>query len=203
MGVINKHETREQRFSCLYQDTRDEILAYLVRRARSTEDAADALSETYAAAWRKLDTLPEGDGARLWLFGAARMELRMAARRERADDELNAELASELQAIHGEPIRAAESQESLWQAIAGLSSLDREILTLTAWEELTPREIAAVHGHVRQRRPGPAPQGPTWAANAPGTRGRVTGAGAAGHTDTPARRDETRCRVPLTGHPTA
>lgn len=144
--MANRNETREQRFSCLYQQTRDEILAYLVRRARSMEDAADALSETYAAAWRKLDTLPEGDGARLWLFGAARMELRMAARRERADDELNAELASELQATRGEVIRAGESQESLWQAVAGLSSLDREILTLTAWEELTPGEIAAVMG---------------------------------------------------------
>jgi DNA-directed RNA polymerase specialized sigma24 family protein len=66
MGAANRHETREQRFSRLFQETRDEILAYLVRRARSMEDAADALSETYAAAWRKLDTLPPGDGARLW-----------------------------------------------------------------------------------------------------------------------------------------
>jgi RNA polymerase sigma factor (sigma-70 family) len=146
MGAANRHETREQRFSRLFQETRDEILAYLVRRARSMEDAADALSETYAAAWRKLDTLPPGDGARLWLFGAARMELRVAARRQRADDELNAELAGELDATHSESIRAAESQESLWEAIAGLSSLDKEILTLTAWEELTPREIAAVMG---------------------------------------------------------
>jgi RNA polymerase sigma factor (sigma-70 family) len=70
----------------------------------------------------------------------------VAARRQRADDELNAELAGELDATHSESIRAAESQESLWEAIAGLSSLDKEILTLTAWEELTPREIAAVMG---------------------------------------------------------
>jgi RNA polymerase sigma factor (sigma-70 family) len=139
-------QTPEQRFSHLYQVTRDEIMAYLVRRARTMEDAADALAETYAAAWRKLDSLPEGDQARLWLFGAARNELRMAARRERADDELIAELAGELHAVHREQSRAADADESLWSAISGLSALDREILTLTAWEELTPREIATVMG---------------------------------------------------------
>jgi RNA polymerase sigma-70 factor (ECF subfamily) len=139
-----RSETPEQRFSSLYRDTRTEIMAYLVRRAHSIEDAADALSETYAAAWRKLDSLPEGDRARLWLFGAARMELRMAARREHADDELIAELSSELQIVHSEQIDAADSEESLLLAISSLSSLDREILTLTAWEGLSPSEIAAV-----------------------------------------------------------
>jgi RNA polymerase sigma-70 factor (ECF subfamily) len=142
--MSNNQETREQRFSRLYEETRHEIMAYLVRRAQSTEDAADALSETYTAAWRKLDSLPEGDHARLWLFGAARMELRVAARKERADDELVAELSSELQAAHGEQIRAADLEEPLRLAISGLSSVDREILTLTAWEGLTPSEIAAV-----------------------------------------------------------
>ena len=121
-------------------------MAYLVRRAHSMEDAADALSETYVAAWRKLDSLPEGDRARLWLFGAARNELRMAARREHADDELVAELVSELQAVHSEQVRAADSREPLWAAVSGLSALDLEIITLTAWEGLAPREIAAVLG---------------------------------------------------------
>jgi RNA polymerase sigma factor (sigma-70 family) len=144
MGMANKPETREQRFSRLYRQTRDEVMAYLVRRAHTIEDAADALSETYAAAWRKLDSLPPGEQARLWLFGAARMELRMAGRRERADDELIAELVNELQVVRSEQIQAADSDEPLWQALCGLSAVDREILTLTAWEELTPREIAAV-----------------------------------------------------------
>ena len=146
MGERTTHKSREQRFSRLYQETRDDIMAYLLRRARTTEDAADALAETYTAAWRKLDKLPAGDRARLWLFGAARNELRMSARRERADDELIAALTTELQTVHNEQIRAAGSDETLWLAISGLSALDREILTLTAWEGLTPREIAAVMG---------------------------------------------------------
>lgn len=142
----NEHETREQRFSRLYCETRDEILAYLVRRARSMEDAADALSETYVAVWRKLDDLPAGDQARLWLFGAARNELRMAARQQRANDGLIVELAGELHAAYSEDACAADSEDTLSQAICNLSPLDREILTLTAWEELTPRDIATVLG---------------------------------------------------------
>lgn len=144
--MANKHETREQRFSRLYSETRDEIMAYLVRRAPTTEDAADALSETYAAAWRRLDSLPKGDRARLWLFGAARIELRAAARKQRTDDELIATLANGLQTAHNEEIKTADAEDSLWLAISGLSSKDREILTLRAWEGLTPREIAAVMG---------------------------------------------------------
>ena len=146
MGANNQRETREQRFNLLYRETRNEIMAYLVRRAHSTEDAADALSETYAAAWRKLDSLPEGERARLWLYGAARNELRMAARKEHADDELIAELSKGLQAAYREQTETAQAYESLEQAISGMSDVDREILTLTAWEDLTPREIAAVMG---------------------------------------------------------
>lgn len=142
----DKHEGREQRFNRVYRETRGEIMAYLLRRAHTVEDAADALSETYAAAWRKLDSLPTGNQTRLWLFGAARMELRIAARRDRAEDELIAELASELRAAHSQQIREADGDESLWSALSGLSSLDREIVSLTAWEELSPREIATVMG---------------------------------------------------------
>lgn len=144
--MSNQSETREQRFERLFRETRADVMAYLVRRARTMEDAADALSETYTAAWRKLDSLPEGDRARLWLFGAARNELRMASRRERADDALITELAGELQAVHGERVQVADSEEALWTALSGLSALNREILTLTAWEGLAPREIAAVLG---------------------------------------------------------
>ncbi len=71
-----RQNTPEQRFDQLYRETSDDVLGYLLRRvADGEEDAADALAETYAAAWRKLDTLPEGDRARLWLFGAARNEV--------------------------------------------------------------------------------------------------------------------------------
>ena len=93
--MLSKPGTPEERFDQLYRKTSDDVLAYLIRRSRSSEDAADALAETYAAAWRKLNSLPAGDHTRLWLFGAARNELRKTASRLQADDDLNATLTNE------------------------------------------------------------------------------------------------------------
>ena len=142
----NRPETPEQRFDRLYTDTCDDLFAYLVRRSRTREDAADALAETFAAAWRKLDSLPEGDRARLWLFGAARNELRKAAGRQRTDDDLGAALSSEAARALCDGWPETEADEAALEAIATLSRLDQEIITLTAWEELAPREIAVVLG---------------------------------------------------------
>jgi RNA polymerase sigma-70 factor, ECF subfamily len=77
----NGQESAEKQFTHLYRQTRQDVLAYLIRRSPSLDDATDALAETYAAAWRKQDKVPEGPQARLWLFGVARNELRMNARR--------------------------------------------------------------------------------------------------------------------------
>lgn len=142
----SRGEAPERRFNRLYEQTSDDVLAYLVRRSRSMEDAADALAETYAAAWKKLDTLPDGDRARLWLFGAAQIELRKASSRARSDDGLVAQLANELVAANGHQLSTTDRDESLWQAVSQLPARDREILALTAWEGLAPRQIATVMG---------------------------------------------------------
>jgi RNA polymerase sigma-70 factor, ECF subfamily len=144
--MSNGHETPEQRFTRLYQETRGDMLAYLVRRSRTVEDATDALAETYAAAWQKLHKLPEGQGARLWLFGAARNELRMAERRTQTANHLATDLADRLRLSDGEPTHTDDNTAPINAALGKLSRIDYEIITLTAWEVLTPREIAAVLG---------------------------------------------------------
>lgn len=140
--------TPEQRFNQLYRDTSDDVLAYLVRRSPTLEDATDAFAETYVAAWRKLETLPDGDRARLWLFGAARIELRKAASQTNAAHKLAVRLANELETASPQQATSAnvETDTVISQAVALLSAKDREILALTAWEGLTPREIAVVMG---------------------------------------------------------
>jgi RNA polymerase sigma-70 factor, ECF subfamily len=142
--MSNGPETPEQRFTRLYQETRGDVLAYLVRRSRTVEDATDALAETYAAAWQKLHKLPDGEGARLWLFGAARNELRMAERRTQTANHLTTEIADRLRLSDGEPTHSDDDTTPISAALRKLSRIDYEIVTLTAWEGLTPREIAAV-----------------------------------------------------------
>lgn len=65
-------EERKGRFEAVYRATYDQILGYAVRRCDSPEDAADVVAETFAIAWRRVERLPEGDEARLWLYGVAR-----------------------------------------------------------------------------------------------------------------------------------
>jgi RNA polymerase sigma factor (sigma-70 family) len=143
----HSHEESRAAFERLFRHTRNDLLAYIVRRAGNSEDAADVLAETYLIAWQKLDTIPAGDRARLWLFGVARNLLLKSASRRRSRSLLAERLAGELRratAMHA-PVNP-EAADAVRAALAALPQRDREILTLTAWEALTPKQIAAVTG---------------------------------------------------------
>jgi RNA polymerase sigma factor (sigma-70 family) len=134
-------------FERLFRETRSDLLAYALRRAPTAEDAADVVAGTYLIAWRRLERVPSGDDARLWLFGVARNLLLKGAGRRRSGDRLVERLARELRAsaLPHPPVED-ERLEPLAAALASLSGSDREILTLSSWEGLTPRQIAAVTG---------------------------------------------------------
>lgn len=134
-------------FEQLFRETRTDLLAYIVRRSQSAEDAADVLAETYLVAWQKLDAIPTGERARLWLFGVARNLLLKGASRRRSRHALVERLAAELGGAHP-PQAPVEDERSaaLRAALAALPERQREIVMLTAWEGLTPKQIAAVTG---------------------------------------------------------
>jgi RNA polymerase sigma factor (sigma-70 family) len=134
-------------FERLFRDTRTDLLAYIMRRSQSADDAADVLAETYLIAWQKLDAIPTGEGARLWLFGVARNLLLKGASRRRSRHALVERLAGELRSAHPPHASVEDGRSSaLRAALAALPERDREILMLTAWEGLTPKQIAAVVG---------------------------------------------------------
>jgi RNA polymerase sigma factor (sigma-70 family) len=138
-------EEREARFERLFQATRADLLAYSLRRVSSPEEAADVLSETFLIAWRKLDTVPPGDEARLWLFGVARNVLRRGATRQRALQVGVERLAAELSEAVSTGVPGEEERSPrLRLALEALPEPQREAILLTAWEGLSPREIAAV-----------------------------------------------------------
>lgn len=138
-------DAKRRAFEELFFATREDLLAYLVRRTSRAEDAADALAETYLIAWRRLDAIPPGDAARLWLFGVARNLLMKGATRHRAQNALVERLAQELPAGAFEPVEDARS-DALRAAVAALPARHREVVLLTAWEGLTPKQIATVTG---------------------------------------------------------
>jgi RNA polymerase sigma-70 factor (ECF subfamily) len=130
-------------FEALFVETRAALLGYLSRRA-PVDDAADLLAEVYLVAWRRRGDLPTGDERRLWLFGAARRLLaeyhRITARR--SDAEREACPAHEL----GSGGDGHDRGDAVRRALQTLGEVDRELITLTTWEGLTPAEAARVIG---------------------------------------------------------
>jgi RNA polymerase sigma factor (sigma-70 family) len=134
-------------FEQLFRETRMDLLAYIMRRSPNAEDAADVLAETYLIAWRKFDGMPTGERARLWLFGVARNLLMKGASQRRSRQTLVESLAGELRSAHTprNPVDD-ERASALRAALAELPARDRELVMLTAWEGLTPKQIATVVG---------------------------------------------------------
>jgi RNA polymerase sigma-70 factor, ECF subfamily len=134
-------------FSALYGATSADVLAFLLRRCPTPEDAANCLAETFLIAWQKRDQLPPGRDSRAWLFGVARNTTRRSHERAgRAADTVQA-LVRELAAAGAvQPGPESPDPDPVLAALEQLTPIDQEILTLTSWEGLTPREIGAVLG---------------------------------------------------------
>ena len=137
-------ESAKLRFERLYARHGRAVLAYALRRT-TTDDAADAVAETFLVAWRRLDDVPVDD-ARLWLYGAARRVLANQQRSERRRQRLGERLRQELPAVLGSMAPLEPQTSGVRAALAQLGAEDREVLRLSAWEELTPAEIATVLG---------------------------------------------------------
>jgi RNA polymerase sigma-70 factor (ECF subfamily) len=132
-------------FAALYTETNADVLAFLLRRCPTPEDAADCLAETYLVAWEKRHQVPAGVEARLWLFGVARNVMRRGHERHRRLATAARSLADELQsAASAHPALAPDESELITAALSELSAVDQEIITMISWDGLTPREIGQV-----------------------------------------------------------
>lgn len=136
----DESDERRRRFERLFDCHYRAVVAY-ARRRSVAGDADDVVAETFLVAWRRLEDVPAE--ARPWLFEVARRVLanqrraavRRAALRRRVGDN----------AAAVEP----ERESPVLQALASLGERDREVLMLTAWEELSSAETARVLGCSR------------------------------------------------------
>lgn len=135
------------RFRGLYEANFTPILGYALRRVADAEDAADATAETFLVAWRRLDRVPPGDEERLWLYGTCRRVLANQSRGETRRTRLGSRLrASITEQVVPDPAGDVTLAVTVREALARLPDNDREILQLSSWEHLQPREIAIVLG---------------------------------------------------------
>jgi RNA polymerase sigma-70 factor (ECF subfamily) len=140
---------RRERFELLYDGLYAPIAGYVLRRTRSPEDAAEAIAETFTTLWRRLESCPDGDEARPWLFGVARRVLANQRRGEKRRDALAERLTAELDPSKVAAAAAPGSDSRVARAFAALSEGDREILALLAWEGLTRDELSVALGVSR------------------------------------------------------
>jgi RNA polymerase sigma-70 factor (ECF subfamily) len=132
---------RGRRFYALYEAYSADVVAYCTWRADSASDAQDAVADVFLTAWRRLDDVPGGDAARVWLYATARRMLanqRRSTRRRAALAERLA-LAAPTQKPSSDP-----GDYLVHDALRQLGPLDREVLLLSEWEGLAPAQIASV-----------------------------------------------------------
>jgi len=135
----------KRRFEELFEAYYEPLLGYALRRVEQPADAADVLADVFLVAWRRIDDVPPGADARLWLYGVARRTLSTSKRGRRRRDRLGDRLRSHLTETAppaAEPDREAPAR--VRAALGRLSDDDRELLTLVGWEGLAPSEVATV-----------------------------------------------------------
>jgi RNA polymerase sigma-70 factor (ECF subfamily) len=142
----DEEKARREHFRGLYDSYSHLILAYALRRSPSPEAAADIVSDVFLVAWRRLDSVPSGGDAKLWLYGVTRRTISNAQRSLRRSTRLHAKLASQVAATAIPHINAPEigMTREILEAFAELEERDREVLSLAAWEGLEREEIAIV-----------------------------------------------------------
>ncbi|MTK01217.1 RNA polymerase sigma factor [Micromonospora sp. CP22] len=133
-----------QRLTDLFLRHGDAIYAYASHRV-TAEAAKDVVSEVFAVAWRRLDSIRPGE-ERPWLFGVAR---RVIATEKRQVADWVA-LHQRLQEFPGEGLAdhadGIVEQREVVAALGRLSEADREVLLLRYWYDLAGRDAAIAAG---------------------------------------------------------
>lgn len=137
-------------FDDLYEATFAGVLAYCRRRTRSIQDAEEAVTETYLVAWRRIDDATTAESPLLWLYGVA---AKVTANQRRGEDRIG-RLIDRFGRLAGRrnvpgpddaTLTAADAADVV-AALETLSSTDREIVRLVAYEQLSYAETGVAVG---------------------------------------------------------
>ncbi|WP_188194500.1 RNA polymerase sigma factor [Nonomuraea sp. SYSU D8015] len=142
-------DDRRDRFEAVYTQTYERILGYAMRRCDSPEDAADVVAETFAIAWRRMDAMPAGDEARLWLYGVARNVLANHRRGQDRRRTRHVALDADLADLYARSSAGGDELGVIARALRELPEADRELISLVAWEGLDHGQLATVLGCSR------------------------------------------------------
>jgi RNA polymerase sigma-70 factor (ECF subfamily) len=138
----------EARFVDVYRRYGRHIQAYCARRTDGAQ-VADAVADTFLVAWRRIDQIPEGEAALLWLYAVAYRVLSHQWRHKARSRRLIQRLQGLADVDSFSPdvvLLKGEEHREVLLAAARLRPADQEILRLTLWEELPHADVAVVLG---------------------------------------------------------
>jgi len=140
----------DARFRKLYEEHYADIRSYCLRRL-PVDAANEAAAEVFIVAWRKLDKVPGGTPARMWLFAVARNVVghqhrsRSQMKRLRSKLQQTADRHADVAPAESVVIRRSQDRAVL-DALARMKPDDRDLIRLKMWEELSHAEIGQVFG---------------------------------------------------------
>jgi RNA polymerase sigma-70 factor, ECF subfamily len=138
-------------FRVLYDRWAKPLLAFCYRRTCDPEASLDLVAETFAIAYQKRHRYRDrGPGVGAWLYGIAARELAAYRRRQRVELRACRRLAvtvpplddASLERIE-ELVDAARWRAALGQALAGLTSAERDAVRLRVVDQLDYAAVAA------------------------------------------------------------
>ena len=136
--------TAEDRFDALYRRYSAPVYRYFRRRLVDADLAADAAADVFVIMWRRLAVVPEGDRQEPWVFATCLNVLRNHRRSLLRRKRLAAKLTEEAARI--DVGRDTDASSNLMAALEQLRSTDREVLLLSAWEDLDHASIGRILG---------------------------------------------------------
>lgn len=137
----------EARLRVIFETHRDHVAAYALRRTVDREQAKEIVAETFAVAWKRIDSVPPDPLP--WLLATARNVLRNQRRAERRRLRLSSRLRWERPKERHDFSATLADRSEVLEALQRLSEEDRELVLLVAWEGLSHRGAKAVVGAGR------------------------------------------------------
>jgi RNA polymerase sigma-70 factor, ECF subfamily len=138
--------TREERFDALFEEHYRAVARFVRMRGHGSGDADDLIAGAFEVAWRQMDKVPEGREALPWLLGIARNLSRNARRKSRREAAFVNELSTVTVPWAEMPIEDRAASAEVMGALGRLKPVDRDLILLVAWDELSPSEAGQVLG---------------------------------------------------------
>lgn len=134
------------RFQTLYERHHRTVWAFSRRRV-GPDLVDDVVADTFLTAWRRIDDVPDGEQALLWLYRVAYRHVGHQWRTRHRQRRLRDRIAAVPESPRDTADEAVSNDDEVRRVLAAADRLNRtdaEVIRLLCWEHLSRGEIAEV-----------------------------------------------------------